>query len=113
MIIGRTNGITTDFSKINLDPGWRFTKRTCDGRTLAHVCLTYDGTGIDVADTDTANGGTFADTQGDIYATKIGQAVAIGFIKGDRPVRTFAVRAITGQMPSSTQCPPSVALPFH
>ncbi|HEY9641971.1 MAG TPA: DUF3747 domain-containing protein, partial [Coleofasciculaceae cyanobacterium] len=43
IVIGHTNGIT-DFAKINLDQGWRFTKRVFGDRTLGHVYLTYEGT---------------------------------------------------------------------
>jgi hypothetical protein len=39
--IGRA-GYTEEFSKISLNPGWRFTKRTYQGRTLGHVYLTHD-----------------------------------------------------------------------
>ena len=47
--IGRTRGMDSSdrYLKIHLDPGWRFTKRTYNGRTLGHVYLT--------SDTDTAN----------------------------------------------------------
>ncbi len=40
--IGRTRGISDDFRKIILEPGWRFTKRTFDGKILGHVYLTND-----------------------------------------------------------------------
>ena len=40
--IGRTNGITTDFAKITLNPGWRFTRRSYQGQTLGHIYLTND-----------------------------------------------------------------------
>lgn len=40
--IGRTQGLAQGFSKIFLDPGWRFTKRTFGDRTLGHVYLTTD-----------------------------------------------------------------------
>ncbi|PPT11311.1 hypothetical protein CKA32_004427 [Geitlerinema sp. FC II] len=40
--IGRTHGATSDFAKIHLDPGWRFTKRNYQGRTLGHIYLTSD-----------------------------------------------------------------------
>lgn len=40
--IGRTGGVTSDFAKIRLNPGWRFAKRTYQGRTLGHVYLTSD-----------------------------------------------------------------------
>lgn len=40
--IGRTHGISSGFSKIVLEPGWRFTKRTFNSKTLGHVYLTSD-----------------------------------------------------------------------
>jgi len=41
--IGRA-GYAEEFSKIELNPGWRFTKRSYQGRTLGHVYLTHDST---------------------------------------------------------------------
>lgn len=40
--IGRTQGLTTGFSKIILNSGWRLTKRVYNGRPLGHVYLTND-----------------------------------------------------------------------
>jgi hypothetical protein len=40
--IGKTKGITSDFSEIQLNPGWRLTKRTYNGQTLGHFYLTHD-----------------------------------------------------------------------
>ncbi|NET56157.1 MAG: DUF3747 domain-containing protein [Symploca sp. SIO2E6] len=40
--VGRTRGYATGNEKIFLDPGWRFTKRTYQGRVLGHFYLTYD-----------------------------------------------------------------------
>ncbi|WP_204102061.1 MULTISPECIES: DUF3747 domain-containing protein, partial [Spirulina sp. CCY15215] len=42
--IGRTRGMDSSdrYLKIHLDPGWRFTKRTYNGRALGHVYLTSD-----------------------------------------------------------------------
>lgn len=42
--IGRTRGMDNSerYLKIHLDPGWRFTKRTYNGRMLGHVYLTSD-----------------------------------------------------------------------
>lgn len=40
--IGRTKGVTADFTKIQLNPGWRFTKRTYNGQTLGHYYFTND-----------------------------------------------------------------------
>nr|MCU0516153.1 DUF3747 domain-containing protein [Oscillatoria sp. Prado101] len=42
IVIGRTNGIADGFLKINLAPGWRFTKRTYNGKILGHVYFTSD-----------------------------------------------------------------------
>ncbi|MFP4298240.1 MAG: DUF3747 domain-containing protein [Spirulinaceae cyanobacterium] len=46
VVIGRTQGIGNGYHKIILDPGWRFTKRTYQGRNLAHVYLTGDSTQV-------------------------------------------------------------------
>lgn len=40
--IGRTHGIGSGLTKIHLEPGWRFTKRTYNGQTLGHIYLTSD-----------------------------------------------------------------------
>ncbi|MDY6936583.1 MAG: DUF3747 domain-containing protein [Cyanobacteriota bacterium] len=42
--IGRTYGVASDFLKIELHPGWRFTRRSYQGRPLGHIYLTYDRT---------------------------------------------------------------------
>ena len=36
LIIGRTNGLQAGISKIFLNPGWRFTKRSYQGKELSH-----------------------------------------------------------------------------
>lgn len=46
LTIGKTNGITNEFMKINLESGWYFTKRTYNGRTLGHIYLTNDSRAI-------------------------------------------------------------------
>lgn len=40
--IGRTRGFESGFLKIKLNPGWRLTKRTYQGKTLGHIYLTTD-----------------------------------------------------------------------
>ena len=40
--IGRVNGIPNGFGKIVLNPGWRLTRRTYNGRTVEHLYLTRD-----------------------------------------------------------------------
>lgn len=48
--IGRTRGIAeAEFSRIYLDPGWRFTRRTYQGQTLGHFYLTHDLTLAELA----------------------------------------------------------------
>ncbi len=42
VVVGRTRGLKRGFMKIQLDPGWRFTKRTYGNRVLSHVYLTGD-----------------------------------------------------------------------
>jgi hypothetical protein len=95
ILIGRAYGMTNEFVKLNLSPGWRFTRRTFDDRTVGHVYLTYDG---DLTATliDGIRSGNvaalpeptpnliarFPDTRNDIYLAEINQAVTIGFIAG-------------------------------
>lgn len=40
--IGRANGVTNGFVKINLNPGWRLARRTFQGQPLGHIYLTHD-----------------------------------------------------------------------
>ncbi len=46
IIVGRTEGVASGFLKINLDPGWRFTRRAYNGTVLSHVYLTGDSASI-------------------------------------------------------------------
>ncbi|MFB8790910.1 MAG: DUF3747 domain-containing protein [Potamolinea sp.] len=40
--IGRTGGVGQGFEKIILNPGWRLTRRTYQGKALGHIYLTND-----------------------------------------------------------------------
>lgn len=40
--IGRTRGMPEDFGEIELNPGWRITRRVYNGRPLGHLYLTND-----------------------------------------------------------------------
>lgn len=42
--IGRTKAIAQDYLKIDLNPGWRLSRRTFNGKTLGHVYVTHDNT---------------------------------------------------------------------
>ncbi|NER98552.1 MAG: DUF3747 domain-containing protein [Symploca sp. SIO1B1] len=45
--VGRTRGYATGNEKIFLDPGWRFAKRTYQGRELGHIYLSYGSAEFD------------------------------------------------------------------
>ena len=86
--IGHVNGITTNYAKINFNPGWRFSRRTLGNRPLGHVYLTYEGVFPPqpvVAAVPTPvppPPPSFADVGGDIYLAEIQQAVQLGIITG-------------------------------
>ncbi|MGL5084057.1 MAG: DUF3747 domain-containing protein [Microcoleaceae cyanobacterium] len=42
IVIGRTDGFSPGFSKIILEPGWRFTKRTYNDKAVGHIYFTID-----------------------------------------------------------------------
>lgn len=91
LVIGHANGMTTDFAKLSLEPGWRFTKRTYQGQSLGHIYLTYDGSSPINPNPNTPNPGNsaFRDIANDIYRQEIEQAVAMGFIAGFYEDNTF------------------------
>lgn len=101
--IGRTNGISPNgFTKIELNPGWRLTRRTFQGQTLGHNYLTNDAplaqvlaeSGGPIASPPSTPPTTppttpppstapaFPDISGDVYASAIRRAAEIGFIAG-------------------------------
>ncbi|MEB3229949.1 MAG: DUF3747 domain-containing protein [Leptolyngbyaceae bacterium] len=99
LIIGRANGTTDGFARLNLDPGWKFTKRTYNNQVLGHVYLTYDSNLPTVPDSDNnntpdnvADSFSFPDIKGDIYAQDIEAAVDLGFIAGFHEDNTFRPR---------------------
>ena len=87
IVIGRVNSIVKDFAKIQLDPGWYFSKRTFTTpktektpetvKVLGHVYLTRDGG--DTLPSDTL---PFGDVAGDVYLKEIKAAVGLKFIAG-------------------------------
>lgn len=46
IVIGRTRGIANGLTKINLESGWRFTKRTYNGKQLGHIYLTNNNVAL-------------------------------------------------------------------
>lgn len=47
LVIGSTNGMSQGFLKIHLYPGWRFTKRTYEGKVLGHIYLSTTNSATD------------------------------------------------------------------
>lgn len=47
--IGRTHGLADGYLKIELDPGWRLTRRTFEGKPVGHLYLTNDLTLQEIA----------------------------------------------------------------
>ncbi|HEY9769903.1 MAG TPA: DUF3747 domain-containing protein [Coleofasciculaceae cyanobacterium] len=91
LVVGQTNGKAADgqYLKINLNPGWEFSKKAYEGKVLGHYFFSGDSTAIaaagnaPVSDTSTASSGSnFSDISNDIYQDEIEQAVALGFIAG-------------------------------
>jgi len=42
LLIGRTYGLANGFTKIILEPGWRFAKRSYQSKELGHIYITTD-----------------------------------------------------------------------
>lgn len=90
-VVGQTAGKAgdSDYLKINLNPGWEFTKKAYQGKELGHFFFSGNSTAIAAAgDAPAAPAPTassesdFSDISRDIYQDEIKQAVALGFIAG-------------------------------
>lgn len=42
LVVGRAHGVAPGFIRLDLEPGWRFTKRSFNGQQLGHIYLTHD-----------------------------------------------------------------------
>ncbi len=91
LVVGQTNGTAANgqYLKINLNPGWEFSKRVYQGKVLGHYFFSGDSTAIAAAgdapvpDASTASSNSnFTDISRGIYQQEIEQAVALGFIAG-------------------------------
>lgn len=49
LVVGRAHGVAPGFIRLDLDPGWRFTKRSFNGQRLGHIYLTHDRSLQDLA----------------------------------------------------------------
>ncbi len=90
LVVGQTFGKPADgeYAKINLNPGWEFTKKAYEGKVLGHFFFSGDSQAIAAAGgtaptpppAETAS--SFSDIDRDIYKDEIEEAVAMGFIAG-------------------------------
>ncbi|NJK51427.1 DUF3747 domain-containing protein, partial [Candidatus Gracilibacteria bacterium] len=53
IVLGRTYGMKQGFMKIQLNPGWKFSKRSYQGKILGHVYFSGDRTALDSANSPT------------------------------------------------------------
>lgn len=95
LIIGRTKGMSQGFLKFVLEPGWKFSKRSYEGKVLGHFYFSGTGQTIVASGGALPSGHTpasavaFKDITDDIYKTEIGEAVTLGFIAGFKEDNTF------------------------
>ncbi len=95
IVLGSTKGMAQGFMKVNLYPGWQFTKRTYQDKVLGHFYFSGSQAAIaaggDLPDTPPATTTTtpeppaqpsFADTANNIYQAQIGEAVKMGLVSG-------------------------------
>ena len=87
-VIGKTFGKAPgEYLKIHLNPGWQFTKKTFEGKTLGHFHMSGDTAAIAAAGDNppvppVVATSSFSDTRRDTYKDEIEKAVALGFVAG-------------------------------
>ena len=107
IVLGSTKGMAQGFMKINLYPGWQFTKRTYQEKVLGHFYFSGSQAAIaaggDIPDTPPATSASpsqrtsqanFSDISSNIYQGQIAKGVEMGLVSGfddntfrpDRPV---------------------------
>jgi hypothetical protein len=88
----------TGFMKIILEPGWRFSRRTFQGKSLGHfyfsgkeaeVLAAAGRPPINETTPPPTAGASFQDISGDIYKTEIEKAIALGVVAGFKEDNTF------------------------
>lgn len=87
-VVGKTFGKSDgQYLKIYLNPGWQFTKKTFEGKTLGHFFFSGDTQAIAAAGDNPpappeVATSSFSDTATDTYKDEIEEAVALGFVAG-------------------------------
>lgn len=95
IVLGSTKGMAQGFMKINLYPGWQFTKRTYKDKVLGHFYFSGSQAAIagggDVVDNQrstsnsrnqTASQANFSDISNNIYQSQISKGVEMGLASG-------------------------------
>lgn len=96
IVLGSTQGLASGFMKINLYPGWQFTKRTYQDKILGHFYFSGSQAAIaaggELPDTPPATTTTpvaqtpskppFVDVDNNIYQLQISKAVDKGLVSG-------------------------------
>ncbi|MDJ0578787.1 DUF3747 domain-containing protein [Crocosphaera sp.] len=95
IVLGSTKGMAQGFMKINLYPGWQFTKRTYKDKVLGHFYFSGSQAAIaaggDIADNSpgnstspnqTASKPSFTDTNNNVYQAQINKGVKMGLVSG-------------------------------
>ncbi len=95
IVLGSTKGMAQGFMKINLYPGWQFTKRTYKDKVLGHFYFSGSQAAIaaggDMANnppasstspTQTASKPNFTDTNNNVYQAQINKGVKMGLVSG-------------------------------
>lgn len=95
IVLGSTKGIAQGFMKINLYPGWQFTKRTYQEKVLGHFYFSGSQAAIaaggDIPDTPPATSASpsqrtsqanFSDISSNIYQGQIAKGVEMGLVSG-------------------------------
>jgi N-acetylmuramoyl-L-alanine amidase len=114
-IIGRTGGISpTGYTEIKLEPGWRITQRSLDGRLAGHYYYTNDATLAELESGEGIATGPsptptplpevtypFPDIASDIYAREIALAADLGIVAGGDDGRFGPERPVTREEAAS------------
>lgn len=95
IVLGSTKGMAQGFMKINLYPGWQFTKRTYQEKVLGHFYFSGSQAAIaaggDIPDTPPATSASpsqrtsqanFSDISSNIYQVQIAKGVEMGLVSG-------------------------------
>lgn len=109
--IGRANGVTNNFAKINLDPGWRLTRRVFNGKPVGHLYLTNDRSLASIVNTATPLRPTPAPLTSPPPAPSQAPAAAEQPLQPDQPKPSGFSTPLPEPSPTPSLPPPPVPQP--